>query len=373
MAESSASPNEELNLKLQSVFSELLGPQASLSAEAAAERIVNIAQDHVNEHSNDPIDSAAARRNSGPKRDTPGAETFSWSLWECLLKAIGNWDSEEQFDEHLNRAIGLAKSLQARPEDELKWVIWGEDTSIRALPLIGPSMREANNGKCDSLGLHSPTHVCSIGPFCYTGPDDDALSRADIQDALAGAPSSAHDENVDLASKCRKEWLALQAFMARLRAECGLESFAVCGIWAIRDGLEDWPTAPPSILDGSSPSTGERPAGEDTAAYHALMVEGAAVWLRFAAAEMYASAEIWGPNGNPEWNRNQGEPGRGGARWDGVDGMDADKKRWGLWRDVLDEISAWYDKEAAAGRGSGWKVKDATVTALKAMDAVERK
>jgi len=356
MTESSANPvQEELKVKLQSVFSELLAPQASLSPEATAERIVNIAQDYVNEHKNDPIDSAAVRRNSGPKRDTPGAETFSWSLWECLLSAIGKWDSEAQFDEHLDRAIGFAKSLQARPDDELKWVIWGEDTSIKALPLVGPSMREANNG-----------------PFCYTGPDDDALSRADIQDALAGAPSSTHDENINLATKRRKEWLALQACIARLLADCGL-NFAMHGLWAIREGLEDWPITPPSIADESSPSTGEQPSGEDSPAYRALMIEGAALWLRFAGAQLYACTEIWGPNGNPEWKSNQGAPGRGGARWNGVDGLDGEKKRWGLWKDVLNEIGAWYDKEAAANRGTGWGVKDAVITALKAMDAVERK
>ncbi|KAG9093234.1 hypothetical protein FS749_014819, partial [Ceratobasidium sp. UAMH 11750] len=286
----SASPIAELGLKLQSVFSELLEPQPSQSPETTAERIVSIAKAYVDEHSNDPVDPTLVRRNSGPKRDTPGAETFSWSLWEYLLRAIGVWDTDERFAQNLDRAIGLVKALQARPEGELKWTIWGQDTSIRSLPLIGPSMREANNG-----------------PFSYTGPDDDALSRPEVQNALAGAapPSTlAQDDNVNLALKRRRGWLALQAFMARLWSDAELDAFAVCSVWAEREGLEDWPAAPPSIFDGSE-STDERPVGEDTPAYRALMVEGAAVWLRFAAPKMYACTEIWGPNGNPDWQKNE--------------------------------------------------------------------
>ncbi|KAG8714336.1 hypothetical protein FRC08_012075 [Ceratobasidium sp. 394] len=354
----SASPIAELGLKLQSAFSELLEPQSSQSPETAAERIVSIAKAYVDEHSNDPVDPTIVRRNSGPKRDTPGAETFSWSLWECLLRAIGVWDTDERFTQNLDRAIGLVKALQARPEGELKWTIWGQDTSIRSLPLIGPSMREANNG-----------------PFSYTGPDDDALSRPEVQNALAGAapPSTlAQDDNVNLALKRRRGWLALQAFMARLWSNAELDAFAVCSVWAEREGLEDWPAAPPSIFDGGE-SAEERPVGEDTPAYRALMVEGAAVWLRFAAPKMYACTEIWGPNGNPDWQKNEGAPGRGGERWQGVDGMDKEKERWALWREVLKDVVAWYDREEVGGRGSGWKVKEEATAALEAMYNAQQK
>jgi hypothetical protein len=217
----------------------------------------------------------------------------------------------------------------------------------------------------------SSSNYRSIGPFYYTGPDDSEMSRPEVQNALAGAGVGDSTEAcVLLALQRRKEWLALQALIARLISDVGLESFMVHGIWAARDGLEDWPAEPPTII--TEATDGEPPNGEDTAAYRALMVEGAALWLYFAAPQLYACAEIWGPNGNPDWKPNQGAPGRGGARWKGVDGMDQEKKRWGLWKDVLVEVIAWYDKEASAGRGAGWKVKDTATRALEAMHAAER-
>lgn len=198
------------------------------------------------------------------------------------------------------------------------------------------------------------------------------MSRPEVQNVLAGAGAgSSSDEAVLLALKRRNEWLGLQAFIAKMLGEVGLDSYAMHGVWAARDGLEDWPENPPTII--TEAVTEQPPPGEDTAAYRALMVEGAAMWLRFAAPQLYACTEIWGPNGNPDWKRNQGAPGRGGARWDGVDGMDKEKKRWGLWKDVLGEVIAWYDKEASAGRGSGWTVKEASVKALEAMNAAEGK
>ncbi|KAG9107719.1 hypothetical protein FRC07_008588 [Ceratobasidium sp. 392] len=349
MADSST-PIAELKTKLQSVFSELLGPESSLSPEAAVERIVSIAKTHVEEHSNDPVDPNLVRRNSGPKRDTPGAETFFWSLWEVLLGAISGWETDEQFEHHLNRAIGFVKALQASPEGELTWTVWGEDTSIKSLPLIGPS------------------------PFSYTGPDDDTLGRPEVQNALAGAPPATfvRDESIELATKRRRGWLALQGLMARLWADAGLDAFAVSSIWAVRDGLEDWPTVPPSIFE-SSESSGERSAGEDTPAYRALLVESAALWLRLVAPQMYALTDIWGPNGNPDWPRNQGAPGRGGERWQGVDGMDKEKQRWALWREVLKDVVAWYDREEVAGRGGGWRVKEEATAALEAMYNAQQK
>lgn len=196
------------------------------------------------------------------------------------------------------------------------------------------------------------------------------MARPEVQNALAGAPvSGSEDESIKFALTRRKEWLAFQGFMARLWSEAGLEMYAKSSVWAARDALEDWPTEPPVIISG--PLTGEPPRAEETPACRALMVEAIAVWLHYAGPQIYACTEIWGPNGNPDWKQNQGAPGRGGARWDGVDGMDKEKKRWGLWKDVLKEIAAWYDREASAGRGEGWKVKRAVAEALKAMEAAE--
>ncbi|KAG8687690.1 hypothetical protein FRC09_013347 [Ceratobasidium sp. 395] len=358
--EDSSTPINDLNTKLGTVFSEYLTPESSLSPEATVERIVSIAKTHIEEHSNDPaLSPSMVRRNSGPKRDTPGAETFFWSLWESLLSTISRWETDEQFKHYLDRAIGFVKALQASSEGDLTWTVWGEDTSIKALPLIGPSLREANNG-----------------PFMYGRPDDNELGRPEVQNALAGAPPATlvHDENIELTTKRRKGWLALQAFMARLWTDAGLDSFAVSSIWAVRDGLEDWPVVPPSIFDDSAPSDGDqRPVGEDTPAYRALMVESAAIWIRLAASQMYASTKIWGPNGNPDWPKNQGAPGHGGERWQGVDGMDKEKQRWALWREVLKDVVAWYDREEVGGRGGGWKVKEEATAALEAMYNAQQK
>lgn len=213
--------------------------------------------------------------------------------------------------------------------------------------------------------------IFSIGPFYYTGPDDSETSRPDVQNALAGAGSGdSTKECVLLALRRRREWLALQAFIARLVSDVGDNSYLRHGIWAARDGLEDWPLEPPVIT--SEPATEDPLDREDTAAYRALMVEGAAIWLCLAAPQLYSCAEIWGPNGNPDWKANQGAPGRGGARWKGVDGMDPEKQRWKLWKEVLLEVVTWYDKEASEGRVKGWRVKEVAVKALKAMDAAEQ-
>ncbi|KAF8604498.1 hypothetical protein BDV93DRAFT_507452 [Ceratobasidium sp. AG-I] len=350
---SSADPIKELKAQLDSAYTQFLS-EPEFDPVAASDHISQLAHAYVAGHEGKPVDIAAARQNSTPKRDTPGAETFSWSAWEALLKAMGSWDSEQHLAENLDRAIVLTKVLQSRPEDEFKCTVWGEDTNLRSLPLVGPCLREANNG-----------------PFRHTGPNDEDLVRPEVQNALAGAPvSGSEDESVNLALTRRKEWLALQGYMARLWSEAGVDIFAQSSVWAARDALEDWPTEPPTIISG--PLTGEPPRAEETPAYRALMVEGIALWLHYAAPQIYACTEIWGPNGNPDWKRSQGAPGRGGTRWDGVDGMDKEKKRWGLWKSVLKEIAGWYDKEVSAGRGEGWKVKRAVAGALEAMEAVER-
>ncbi|KAF8604499.1 hypothetical protein BDV93DRAFT_605816 [Ceratobasidium sp. AG-I] len=350
---SSANQIKELKVLLNSTYAGFLSAP-EFDPVAASDHISELANAYVADHASELVDNTAPRRNSAPKRDTPGAETFCWSAWGAILKAIGIWDTEEQLVENLNRATALAKATQTKPENDFKCTIWGEDVNMQSLPLIGPSFREANNG-----------------PFCYTGPNDEDLVRPEVQNALAGAPvSGSEDESVNLALTRRKEWLALQGFMARLWRDAGVDMFAQSSVWAARDALEDWPTDPPTIISG--PLTGELPRAEETPAYRALMVEGIALWLHYAGPQIYACTEIWGPNGNPDWKQNQGAPGHGGARWDGVDGMDKEKKRWGLWKSVLKEIAGWYDKEVSAGRGEGWKVKRAVAGALEAMEAVER-
>ncbi|KAL5635189.1 hypothetical protein ACGC1H_003027 [Rhizoctonia solani] len=327
--------------------------RSTVNPHETLDTILKMLEGYAKEHALDTDTS----RDTGTKRDTPGVETFFWHLWGRMLSDLGRCESDhdQETNEDVERAIAFLKAMQALPPGKHVWTIWGEDIDVRSLPLLGAGVRNANNG-----------------PFCYTGPDDAEIARPEVQNTLAGAGTGGYsDESVTISLRRRKEWLGLQALIAKLLSEVGLKEYALHGIWAARDGLEDWPTEPPTIIT-EQPSGGP-PSGEDTAGYRALMVEGAATWLCFAGPQLYACNEIWGPNGNPEWKRNAGAPGRGGARWKGVDGMDSEKKRWALWKDVLREVIAWYDKEASAGRGGNWKVKESALKALDAMVAAEGK
>ncbi|KAG8690570.1 hypothetical protein FRC11_010697 [Ceratobasidium sp. 423] len=344
---------QDLKDSIHAISTEINDNPQAFDAHETLGTILKMLEDYAKQHADD-IDT---HRDTGTKRDTPGVETFFWHLWARMLNDLGRCESEhdQETNEDVKRAIAFLKAMQELPEGEYVWTLWGEDVDVRSLPLLGPGVRDANNG-----------------PFYYTGPSDAEIARPEVQNTLAGAGTGGHtDESVTVSLKRRKEWLGLQALISKLLSEVGLEECAVHGIWAARDGLEDWPSEPPAIII-EQPS-GKPPSGEDTAGYRALMVEGATTWLRLAAPQLYACTKIWGPNGNPEWKSNAGAPGRGGARWKGVDGMDPDKKRWALWKDILREVIAWYDKEASAGRGEDWKVKESALKALDAMTAAEGK
>ncbi|CAE6424144.1 unnamed protein product [Rhizoctonia solani] len=328
-----------------------LDSRTTFDAQEVLEGTIKMLEDYAKDHAND----TGANSDSGTKRDTPGIETFFWHIWGRVFSDFGRRepDYDQGVSMDVERTIAFAKAAQELPQGKYVWTVWGEDVDLRSLPLLAPAIRDANNGI-----------------FYYTGPSDAEMARPEVQNTLAGAGTSGHtDESVTISFVRRKEWLNLQAFIAKLLSEVGFKEYLIHGIWAARDGLEDWPTEPPTII--TEQPSGEPPSGEDTAGYRALMVEGAAIWLYLAAPQLYACTEIWGPNGNPEWKRNAGAPGRGGARWKGVDGMDPEKKRWALWKDVLREVVAWYDKEVSAGRGNGWKVKQIALKALDAMAAAE--
>ncbi|KAJ1307214.1 hypothetical protein OPQ81_001329 [Rhizoctonia solani] len=314
--------------------------------------ILKMLDNYAKEHT-----TGSEQNDTGMKRDSPGVETFFWHLWSRTLNDLGRCEADhnQETNEDVDRCIAFFRAVQEIPKGKYVWTIWGQDTDIRSLPLLGPVVRDSNNGL-----------------FYYTGPSDEEMTRPEVQNTLAGAGTSGHsDESVTICLQRRKQWLGLQALIAKLLSNMGFEEYALHGIWAARDGLEDWPADPPTII--TEQPSGEVPSGEDTAGYRALMVEGAATWLRIAAPQLYKCTEIWGPNGNPEWKSNAGAPGRGGTRWKGVDGMDPEKKRWALWKDVLREVIAWYDKEASEGRGKDWKIKESALKALDAMAAAEGK
>ncbi|GAB1521648.1 hypothetical protein RhiTH_004745 [Rhizoctonia solani] len=341
---------EDLQKDFDALSTEVL-ISGTFDAQQTLKDLLKMLEDYANQHAND----SSASHDPETKRDTPGVETFFWHLWDRALHDIGRCetDYEQETNRDVRQAIALLKAMRELPKGKYVWTLWGEDVDVNSLPLLGPGIRNANNG-----------------PFYYNMPSDAEMARPEVQNTLAGAGAGGQtDESISIVLKRRREWLGLQALIAKLLSEMDLKEYALHGIWAARDGLENWPAVPPAII--TEQHAEEPPAGEDTAAYRALLVEGATTWLRFAAHQLYACTEIWGPNGNPEWKSNAGAPGHGGDRWKGVDGMDPEKKRWGLWKEVLHEVVAWYDKEVSEGRGKDWKVKYGALKALEAMAIAE--
>jgi hypothetical protein len=149
------------------------------------------------------------------------------------------------------------------------------------------------------------------------------LSRPDVQAVLAGSTPTSNDPVLAAAATARTRWLALHTFLARLWAERGVSLLALNALWAARDALE-------------YPADSAGRPGSEALGPRALRIETAAIWLKIAGREMYASREIWGPRGNEDWPENAGKPGRGGELWDGVDGYDLG--RWAVWKDSLEGI-----------------------------------
>ncbi|QRW17648.1 ubiquitin carboxyl-terminal hydrolase [Rhizoctonia solani] len=298
---------EDLQKDFDALSTEVL-ISGTFDAQQTLKDLLKMLEDYANQHAND----SSASHDPETKRDTPG-----------------------ETNRDVRQAIALLKAMRELPKGKYVWTLWGEDVDVNSLPLLGPGIRNANNG-----------------PFYYNMPSDAEMARPEVQNTLAGAGAGGQtDESISIVLKRRREWLGLQALIAKLLSEMDLKEYALHGIWAARDGLENWPAVPPAII--TEQHAEEPPAGEDTAAYRALLVEGATTWLRFAAHQLYACTEIWGPNGNPEWKSNAGAPGHGGDRWKGVDGMDPGRN------------------EVSEGRGKDWKVKYGALKALEAMVIAE--
>ncbi|CAE6420413.1 unnamed protein product [Rhizoctonia solani] len=165
-------------------------------------------------------------------------------------------------------------------------------------------------------------------------------------------------------TKSRHRWLSLQAFRSGLWRDCGCDECDIYAIWALRPALEDWPESPPAC--GS-----QYEMFENSPAYLAFQVEAASIWISNTAPLMYRCTTLMGPKGVPDWDMAAGTPGRGGRRWNGVDGYDREHKRWQVWKDVLGEVVQWCDRQGK-DQMKGWKVKDAAIRALEALKAAER-
>jgi hypothetical protein len=165
-------------------------------------------------------------------------------------------------------------------------------------------------------------------------------------------------------------WLLLNLFLARLWRDAAAADWALYSLWALRNGLEDLPTPLP-ISAAHDEGSMKRDANTHTPAYVALVAETASLWLQTTAPLMYGCEEIWGPNGRDDWPSNRGAPGRGGKKWDGVDGFDKEHQRWALWKSVLREVVQWCDDCAKDVKFRIYRTKEAAERALQAMDAAE--
>ncbi|CAE7113252.1 unnamed protein product [Rhizoctonia solani] len=346
---------------IESTLDVLVTPIANIPSHEAAERIYKLGTDFINARTQCASSSAEDDEDVQiyGKATTPGVPTFFCDLWSGLIDRIHQAPVEEQaHEEHMTRLVDFVGQLQAKPHEGEEWLIRGVKCRWDDLPLLGANIRD-----------------CYREPFETTGPeafDPSTLLSQEAQNAMAGAvqlePQHLANEGTQSETirlvKSRHQWLSYQTFISRLWRDCGRNEYDKYAIWALRPALEDWPEFPPAC-DAKCTTY------EESAAYLALQVEVASIWICNTASLMYQCAEIYGPKGNPNWPKEAGTPGRGGRRWDGVDGYDREHKRWQVWKDVLGEVIKWCDG-VAKDQMQGWKVRDAAVRALEAMKTAER-
>ncbi|KAJ1305676.1 hypothetical protein OPQ81_010414 [Rhizoctonia solani] len=254
---------------------------------------------------------------------TPGVADFFSNLWGGVIERVYNAPLEEQTNyDHITHLIDLVGKVKEnlQPEGD-GWVIGGERCGWKDLPLLGQTIRDVFNEPIDTMTFKSALLLSPEG-----------------QATVAGASQPG--------SQVQHAMLFTRFGPFVLDSKTGLH-------------------LPPSC-DAKCDTFEESPA------FLALQVEAAAIWIRNTAPLMYRCTEIWGPDGNPEWPKRAGAPGRGGRRWDGVDGYDREHKRWDLWKVVLSEVIQWCDgleKE----KMQGWKMKEAASGALEAMKEAEQR
>ncbi|CAE6496537.1 unnamed protein product [Rhizoctonia solani] len=288
---------------------------------------------------------------------TPGVPQFFSTLWETVIGCVNNSPVQEQaHSEHITRLVDLVGKIKDNSQSENgEWSIRGEKCGWSTLPLLGQTLRDHYNEPIDTMRFSSSSLLCREGQASVAGAFQLETSH------LHGGES---ESDVTRLAKSRHQWLSLQSFISLLWRDCGYSDYALYAIWALRSGLEDWPESPP--VYGTECDT-----FEESPAYLAFQVEAATIWICNTAPLMYKCTEIWGPKGNPDWPKRAGAPGRGGKRWDGVDGYDHDHKRWQVWKDVLNKVILWCGS-AGNEKFQDSKVNYASKRALDAMEQAER-
>ncbi|KAL1661821.1 hypothetical protein GGF50DRAFT_60289 [Schizophyllum commune] len=293
----------------------------ALSTSGAAARIEELCVYRVEEAKATSTDAPASE---GDAHDTPGLESFLYELWSEVVKMA------QEDDMYHARLLEILAELKKTENAELKktesnWRVWGAPAGLSELSTFGAVARDA---------FEAPK-VEINGKFIRTTPGDASLLASDATDAA--------DARTLAFTAARQRFLRLHLFLAHVWA-AGLWPCADLALWTMRDALEYAP-------DHSSYRRVPR----------ALKVEAAAQWAVHAGKVMYECKEIMGPKGNADWPANAGAPGRGGDKWDGVDGYDA--ARWTLWREEFERI--------AEEEGERENVRRAAVEAVEAMRRVE--
>ncbi|TFK88774.1 hypothetical protein K466DRAFT_575178 [Polyporus arcularius HHB13444] len=251
--------------------------------------------------------------------DTPGLEEFLWSFWSGFLNIA---EDDASMHDRLARILAALKAKESQGCDG--WIIWGEDSHWGELPLFGPVSREAMNGWNTFLqgkGFLDKSTPRVHAVLCRDLPANDPVER--------------------MFSQSRKEWLNINAFLAKLWA-LDIVDEHFFGIATMRMCLE-----PLSVQSTERPTAdvgGHDPLEE-------LQIEVAATWIKIAGAKMYLL-------GNPDWKANQGAPGASGGTWDGADGYHPD--RWAHWKQIFSEVAQ-----------GNWR-KNVTEAAQAAVDAMEK-
>ncbi|KAI5823884.1 hypothetical protein K523DRAFT_286030 [Schizophyllum commune Tattone D] len=297
----------------------------ALSTSEAAARIEELCVYRVEEA------KAKVRNTSTPgsldsdtNTDTPGLESFLYEIWSEVVKMA------QEDDMYHARLLEILAELKKTENAELKksesnWRVWGAPAGLSELSTFGAVARDA---------FEAPKVVLD-GKVIRTTPEDAPLFASDASDAA--------DARMLAFTAARRRFIRLHRFLSCVWA-AGLWPCHDLALWTMRDALEYEP-------DHSSYKRVPR----------ALKVEAAAQWAVHAGRTMYECKEIMGPKGNAKWPANAGAPGRGGDKWEGVDGYDA--ARWRLWREEFGRV--------AEEEGERENVRRAAKEAAEAMRRVE--
>ncbi|CUA68379.1 hypothetical protein RSOLAG22IIIB_07894 [Rhizoctonia solani] len=349
---------QKMESEIKSILDSLVAPTSHISPHEAAERVYTLGNDYIHARSvpgslaEGEVDDVELYHGS----TTPGVSHFFWYLWSTFMYHVHHAPAEEQArDDRIARLVDFVNQIKTKPQPEGKvWLIRDEKLKWSDLVKLGPEIRES----------YYDIETGRFDPSTLLSEEAQAVVAGAVQPEWQQPTSNGTESDIIRLAKSRHRWLSSQEFTSRLWRDCGCDQYDIYAIWALRRALEDWPEFPPAC--GTKYEDFEQ-----SPAYLAFQVEAASIWICNTAPLMYRCTTLMGPNGVPDWPTTDGAPGKGGRRWNGVDGYDREHKRWQLWKDMLGEVVQWCDR-AGKDQKKGWKVKDAAIRALDALKAAEQ-